>query len=376
MLSKDEKIYITILILLLIICTISLLYFNKKNKNSENFTNLNSFINPNNIHIIYLGSDLISQKEKDLKYPSDDILINLEKIIDKNKNKLGNFTIHKFYPLLDSSNISQKEWNIIGNYIVSIYDKYDSFVIIHGTDTITYTGSGLSFMFENLSKPIILTGYNESVDTSNNNLSSTLKYASFCKIPEVVIIYNDKVYRACRSTKIRKGNKEEFISNNFNSLGFINKNFDKDCIKINDDLCLKHDNTKETTLKIINPSINCIIVKLFPGITGNYIKSLITNSKINAIIFELYGNGNIPTDNDFLNVLYEINNKNSNILLVGVCNTSLNTLIGNDLKNANFILLNNTTTESAYAKILMLMSQYQDINHIKEIINIPIRGES
>lgn len=367
MFSKDEKIFVTILILSLIIISGIIVSYINNNKNVKT----ENFITKNNIHIIYIGNDLISQKDKDLKYPSDSIIANLEKIVDKNNKKIGNCTIHLFNPLINSANINPKEWSNIGNYIVSMYDNYDAFIIIQGIDTITYTASALSLMFENLGKPIVLTGFNETVESINNNILSTLKYTSNTTIPEVVIVYNNKVIRGNKSTKIAKNDMEELISYNFPYLAEIDKNYN---IKLNKDIALKYDNSKSTTLKLINTSLNVLIIKLYPGIIGSYIKSLISGVKVNAIIFELYGNGNTPTDLNFLQTLLEINDKG--IILIGVCNNSINTKLGIDLIKSGVILINNITIESTYAKVLLLLSQFKDFKYIKDNIHISLRGEN
>jgi L-asparaginase len=182
MLSKNEKIYISILIFLLLLSCLFLINSYKNRKESY----VEIIKNPK-IHIIYFSGDLISQNDKDIKLPQD-YTEKIEKIVNKHKNEISLCTIHKYDPIIISANINQDSWNNLGKYIANLYDSYDSFLIIHGQDTITYTASALSIMFRNLKKSIIL--------TTIDDLYLSLIYSSISKLQIVAISNKGNIYNA------------------------------------------------------------------------------------------------------------------------------------------------------------------------------------
>lgn len=356
MYSKYEKIYISILVILLLISSIILIISYKNRK--ESYVEL--IKNPK-MHIIYFSGDLISQNDKDIKLPQD-LTEKIENIIDRHKNELSICTLYKFNPIIVSTNINQDNWNNLCKYIANIYDNYDSFVIIHGNDTITYTASALTYMFENLKKPIVITNI--------NNLYIALKYATISKLPIVAIaIDNKKIYKGdnCSfkcSGIIESVNLEDKKIYPLSNDIIANLN-DSELIVNYNNMSKDSKNQSNTVIKTLNPSINVCIFKLYPNISGKNFKESILNLKCNALILDLYGNGNTQTDKNFLLSLRELND--SGILIIAHTNES-NSSISIDLEKCGVILINNKTLESIYCFLLFLLTYIGDIKEIRNIL--------
>lgn len=371
MLSKNEKIYISLLIFLLLLSCLLLINCYKNRKESY----VEIIKNPK-IHIIYFSGDLISQNDKDIKLPQD-FTEKIEKIVNTHKNELSLCTIHKYNPIIISANINQDIWNDLGKYIANLYDSYDSFVIIHGKDTISYTGSALSVMFRNLKKSIIL--------TTIEDLYISLKYASISKLPVVAVSNEGNIYNAEYFT-----HESEFGNLEKNKLANILKNGNNIDIEIlynTKNLSGRVVEGNTTTLKTLNPSINISIFKLYPNISGKKFKESILNLKCHALILQLYSNGNTQTDKEFLISLREL--VDSGILIVAYVN-SKNPLISLDLIKCGVILGKNysilddndkivdsidsstssilLTLETLYAKLLYLLSYNGNMQKIRELI--------
>ena len=237
--SKSEKTFLVILILLLIVCIVLTIFFNKAPP--EEYTP--KIVNKR-VHVIHIGdADIaytggtIGMKKTDKGYTSDKGLLEtkLKEITKGQGDNIADYTLHEFTPLLNSSNMTPKNWNKIGEYITSVYEDYDAFVVIHGTDTLAYTASALAFMFDNLTKPIVVTGSMVSMQNKRNdgrnNLLASLIYASQYKIPEVVVVFDNKILRGCCTTKVNANSMSGFASPNMPPLGQAGVN-----IQMNKDL--------------------------------------------------------------------------------------------------------------------------------------------
>jgi lysophospholipase len=210
------------------------------------------------------------------------------------------YTILEFEELIDSSNIVLSDWIKICKTIEDSYKKYDGFIILHGTDTMAYTASSLSFMLENLNKTVVITGSqipilelkNDAVD----NLLGALMVAGHFSIPEVLIFFHNKLLRGNRSTKESTSEMEAFNTPNFPPLGVMGVNFD-----IRWDLAQRHmyEGKMESFTKM---SSNISLISVAPCINLKVVESVLMNSE--AVILEAYGMGNIPSKNkDLLNLI-------------------------------------------------------------------------
>lgn len=214
---------------------------------------------------------------------------------------LANITFKSCEKLIDSTNIKPKNWINIAKEIEKVYSEYDGFIILHGTDTLAYTASMLSFMFENLSKPIVLTG--SQLPLSNPRSDGVLNFVNSIfvaqkEINEVIIVFGDKILRGNRSTKVSSTNFNAFNSLNFPPLGIIAKE-----IKIDENLLLPKPNEEFRVNS--NIETNVINIMLTPLTKPKYLKKLLFDKNIKAIVIETFGSGNIPENKKILKVLKE-----------------------------------------------------------------------
>jgi len=344
--SKKEKTYLVFLIVILITCIVLVVFMNQKNKESYTPKVIND-----KIHIIHIGGTIDIEKK----------LVNISK---NQEDNIGTYSIHAFNPILDSSNMKPKDWIKIGKYITSVYDQYDSFIIIHGADTVTYTASSLAFMFENLSKPIVIIGISKNEKNESNDILSSLLYASQYNIPEVVVISNDKIYRACCTVKNSSNN---IISPSLPPLGEITG----ENIDIDYEIILKPP-TAGTIFKPFNTKIRVVVIKLFPGITSEYIRTVLGAYPVHGIVFELYGVGHSPTDKLFLEALEDLSSKM--VLMIGV-NHSSNNERDTELEKRGVFTGLNMSTETALSKLYYLITTTDNYEQAATMIQQPLRGE-
>ena len=220
--------------------------------------------------------------------------------------------------IIDSSNMTPEFWVSIANIIEAQYDNYDGFVVLHGTDTMAYTASALSFMFKNLSKPIVLTGSQLPLgmlrSDGRENIICALEIASGrqVQIPEVTIFFESHLYRGNRSTKVSAENFDAFSSFNYPSLA-------KAGIKISykDHLFLPMPEGELRVRKGFDRRI--AVLKLFPGITPAVVQSVVRTPDLQGLVIETFGSGNAPTEKWFIDALQEALDRGVIVLNVTQC---------------------------------------------------------
>ena len=278
-------------------------------------------------------------------------------------------------PLLDSSKMSVKEWNCIGRIIADNKNKYDGFVILHGTDTMSYSASALSFMLKGLNKPVILTGSQiplcETRSDGRDNLITSMLIAANSNIKEVCIYFGGLLIRGNRSTKYSADHMQAFASPNYPFLATAGIS-----IQYNEKAFLKNNNSfkfqefKEVPIGIIS---------VFPGFKFELFESIITE-KLKGIVIETFGSGNIPNEEkELLPILKKA--KENNVVIV-VCSQCPQATVdmsvyetGQTLKKAGAVSGKDLTTEAAVTKLYYLFSKYTDINIIKQYMEKNICGE-
>jgi len=283
---------------------------------------------------------------------------------------------------IDSSNMNPRAWVLIAEIIEENYEIYDGFVVLHGSDTMSYTSSAISFMFENLSKPVIFTGSQLPIGDlrtdAKENLITSIEIASAQEngvpiISEVCLYFEYKLYRANRTTKINAEHFEAFSSPNFQPLAIsgVHLNFNKSLI---------YHPIKRKKLKVRKKlNNNIVVLKIFPGINENVVKSIVSIPKLEGIILETYGSGNSTTESWFVNLLQKAILNGIHIINVTQCAAG-NVIMGQyetsiPLKEIGVINGNDITTESALAKLMYLLGEKIPKNEFKDIFETALRGE-
>ncbi|XP_025019328.1 60 kDa lysophospholipase isoform X3 [Python bivittatus] len=294
-----------------------------------------------------------------------------------NQNKRIIYTILELSPLLDSSNMTPAEWDKIAICLEANYEKYDGFVILHGTDTMAYTSSALSFMCENLGKTIILTGSQIPIYELRNdgraNLLGALLIAGQFVIPEVCLYFDNKLYRGNRVTKMDAGSFSAFSSPNLPPLA----NAEVDII-INWETIWRANTMKKFEIHT-NMNSNVGLLRVFPGITATAVRAFLQSS-MEGIVLETYGSGNAPNNcPELLELLRKATDSNVVILNCTQClrgSVSSVYATGKTLMDAGVIPGGDMTPEAALAKLSYVLSKPGlTIDQKKMMLSKNLRGE-
>ena len=284
---------------------------------------------------------------------------------------------------IDSSDMNPQDWKQIADKINEQYADYDGFVILHGTDTMAYTASALSFMFENLSKPIILTGSQLPLGIARtdgrNNIINSVEIAAAKNsegspmIPEVCICFESQLYRGNRTHKNNAENFDAFASPNYPILANVGVN-----IKYNREYIAEK---PSMPLKLhTKMDANIAILKLYPGITPFVVKSILQTEGLRGIVLETYGAGNSIKSDWFMDLLKNAIDNDIIILSVTQCKGGGCVHEGKYessylLGKAGIVSGYDIITESAVTKMMHLLGNYMDNNIIKSLLNKSLRGE-
>ncbi len=284
---------------------------------------------------------------------------------------------------IDSSDMNPTYWIRIATIIEENYKNFDGFVVLHGSDTMSYSSAALSFMLENLAKPVIFTGSQLPIGDlrtdAKENLITSIQLASLRdekgdpQITEVGLYFEYKLYRANRTTKINAEHFEAFASLNYPPLaesGVHLKIFKENLYRVDSGKPFKVHKEIDNTIALI---------KLFPGITRASLEGFLASTTIKAIILETYGAGNAPTEAWFLTFLQKI--KEKGIIIVNVTQCSGGKVIMGQyetsvaLKNLAIVSGKDITTEAAVAKLMYLLGKKMDMTTFKTVFETQIRGE-
>ena len=287
-----------------------------------------------------------------------------------------------FSPPVDSSEIEPGMWIRLASTIGENYDKYDGFVILHGTDTMAYSASALSFLLENLGKPVIFTGSQLPIGMlrtdGKENLISSIEIAAEKKnnlpvVPEVCVFFQNRLFRGNRTTKHNVEYFNAFRSDNYPLLAETGINIKYNLAAIN------HPD-KNTGLKVYSGmSTDIAILKIFPGITKKLLRAVFDTEGLKAVILETYGSGNAPTGSWFIAEIERAVRLGIIILNVSQCTTGSVDMskypTGKRLYEAGVLSGHDITTEAAVTKMMFLLAQKYDNKEIRSFINRSIRGE-
>lgn len=298
-------------------------------------------------------------------------------------NRLGyNLQVVTFNPPIDSSNMTPATWVKIANTIERNYSKFDGFVILHGTDTMAYTASALSFMFENLDKPIVMTGAQLPIGVlrtdGKENLITSIQIAAAKRngiaiVPEVCVYFNSKLFRGNRISKRHADDFSAFSSVNYPPLAIagVEIRFSNENI---------HHPLHKGILKVRTQfDQNVVILKLFPGIGREVFESILNIPALRGVVLESFGSGNIPTSRWMISLIKNAIKKK--IIFVNITQCQGGTVkmgqyeTSSELLNAGVVSGKDMTTEAAITKLMFLLGQGLEHEEIKLHLNKSLIGE-
>lgn len=288
---------------------------------------------------------------------------------------------HSLKPLIDSSDMQPEIWVELALLIKNNYKKYAGFVILHGTDTMAYTASALSFMLENLSKPVVLTGsqlpFGAIRTDARRNLITAVEIAGAKEknksiVPEVCVFFNNQLFRGNRVEKYTSSRFDAFQSGNYPALADSGVH-----LVFNRDSILKPTGKKLRVYTVLD--IHIALLKIYPGISPVFLESVLTIPGLKALVMETYGSGNAPTSVWFTQVITRAIKKGILIVNVSQCTggsvemgkyeTSLH------LKKAGVINGFDMTTEAALTKLMALFGRGYTLKEIRKKMQKSLRGE-
>jgi len=302
--------------------------------------------------------------------------------------ELGKFACkidsYSFDPIIDSSDVEPSVWKDLVHLIRDKYDDYDGFVILHGTDTMAYSASALSFMLEGLEKPVVFTGSQLPIGMlrtdGRENLISSIEVAAAVRsdghpmVPEVTVFFENILYRGNRTTKYNAENFRAFKSVNFPELAEAGIHIKYNVAQI------RYPESWGHPLWVRKNLDNSLAtVRLVPGMNRKMLKEICSVEGLRAVILETYGSGNAPTDSGFLEVIGELTSRGVIVLNVSQCPAGCVDMdayaTGRALKMAGVLGGYDSTVEAAVTKLYFLLGQFTDNVSVKRYLCKNMRGE-
>lgn len=311
---------------------------------------------------------------------------NFDHLIDNvPKIKMLDYDIQniQFAHPIDSSDMNPSHWADIARHIEANYEAFDGFVVLHGTDTMAYTASALSFMLENLHKPVIITGsqlpIGEVRTDGEENLITALQIAADRNpdgtptVQEVAILFENYLWRGNRSTKMSADNFNAFKSNNYPSLAKIGLG-----IHFNPDALMKHEAMRPLQVRC-SMDTSVMFLDLYPGITESILRHQLNTPGVKGIVMMTFGAGNAPTEQWFINAIKEAIDSGKVILNVTQCvngGVHAKRYVGSDrLASVGVISGNDITSEAAITKLMYLFGLGLGVEEVSDYLRKPLAGE-
>ena len=284
---------------------------------------------------------------------------------------------------MDSSSINLKDWQHLAEIIEDNYQHFDGFVVLHGSDTMSFSSSAMSFMLENLSKPIVFTGSQLPIGDlrtdAKENLITSIQIASLQengepKIKEVCLYFEYKLYRANRTSKIHAEHFEAFASYNYPPLAISGVH-----LVVDEEALLPKPKVERPLLvhKEMNP--NVLILKMFPGISEDLVKYVFSYPKLEGLVLETYGSGNLTNEEWFLDALRELIASGVHVVNVTQCSGG-SVIMGLyetsvEMLRMGVISGKDITSEAAVVKMMWLLGQKTSPKSFKTFFGTSLRGE-
>jgi len=335
------------------------------------------------ILVIYTGGTIgMKEDPKDLTLKPFDFSQIQEEVpeIRKFGVKVDTYT---FDPLIDSSDVEPGMWVRLANLIKEKYDSYDGFVILHGTDTMAYSASAISFMLDGLAKPVIFTGSQLPIGVprtdGKENFVSAVEIAAAKDsagrpmVPEVAVYFDSLLLRACRTVKVSADEFSAFHSPNCPPLaqaGIL--------IRYDEDVIRRPSKERPLTVQT-HLDTRVSILKVHPGITEQVMRAVLCGPETRAVIMETFGSGNAPSRGWFMDIVREADHMGKILVNVTQCNEgSVNMdryATGKSLKEAGVVGGYDSSTEAMLAKLFVLMGKSDNNSWVKQMLEENLRGE-
>lgn len=291
---------------------------------------------------------------------------------------------HSFNPVIDSSDVSVSFWQELATLIYENYDKYEGFVVLHGTDTMAFSASALSFMLDRLDKPVVFTGSQLPIGMlrtdGKENLISSIELAvamdsdGHALVPEVCIYFDSYLYRGNRTTKYNAENFKAFRSANYPVLAEAGIH-----IRYYREYVHYPETWGEGIRLHTEMDTNVAILKIFPGITPAYVEAVLSTKGLRAVVLESFGSGNAPSMEWFGRMLSESVAKGVVIVNVTQCHAGSVDMSayanGAFLSECGLISGYDMTTEAAVTKLFHLLGRFSDNEEVKLQMKRPLKGE-
>lgn len=288
---------------------------------------------------------------------------------------------HEYSPLIDSSDMGPGDWAVVANDIATNYYHFDGFVVLMGTDTMAYAASALTFMFQNLGKPVVFTGsqipLREPYNDARKNLIMAIIFASSDTFSEVTIFFHDRLIRACRATKVNTSKLLAFDSPNIEPLAEIG-------INIEENEHLFRPPPRGAFLVRTEMDTRLVTLRLVPGFDDTTIISMLHAARethLKGLILQLYGTGNLPSlKNELIECLAEAVRSGVCVVVTTQCHTGSVLLghyaTGQELKKAGVVSAGDMTLEATSAKLAYLLGRQDlSIDEIRDLMGVNLRGE-